>query len=128
MKPTIVKIQYTNYSENAQVNTAKSEKQLLAICKTEDFISYQVIQQGDYQLKNETIKFETSEGEDSFLINANSIREATQAIIVGGTDWEDTKTRMQKVKENGIGYYVTNQGAKHYLEISDFGRFQEVYA
>jgi hypothetical protein len=60
MTKTIVKITYTNYTENVVISSSKKERELLDIKnKDNSFEKYEVINQGDYILKNSKIEMKT---------------------------------------------------------------------
>jgi hypothetical protein len=129
MKNTIVRINYTHYHENVIINNEEREAELLKLAKTDkSFLSFDVWVKGDYVLKNPYIGWVQTEQEDSFLINAKNILNCTEALMLGGMDWEETKKgRFQKVRTNGIGDFITKRGQKIYLVIDDYEKFEKFY-
>lgn len=124
MKNTVVKITYKQYTENVRIESKKQEKELLSIAKSdEDFLKYEVMEQGEYKLENPYLQYENTEGECAVLINAKSLITASKAMVLDESDaTEKGRTRLQVIKENGIGEYITNCGMKFYLVINDLRR------
>jgi len=121
MKNTIVKIAYTNYTENAVISSSKQERELLAIKnKDNDFQSYEVISQGDYILKNSKIEMKTfamgNNDEFEYYQEFEIIGNKVKAIIdTFGEDYRmcfqkvnQTKTKGQWVKVYGERIYFLN--------------------
>jgi len=118
MKNTIVKIAYTNYTENAVISSSKQERELLAIKnKDNDFQSYEVISQGDYILKNSKIEMKTfamgNNDEFEYYQEFEIIGNKVKAII--DTFGEDYRMCFQKVNTTSKGQWVKVYGERIYF-------------
>ena len=118
MKNTIVKITYTNYTENAVISSSKQERELLAIKnKDNDFQSYEVISQGDYILKNSKIEMKTfaigNNDEFEYYQEFEIIGNKVKAII--DTFGEDYRMCFQKVNTTSKGQWVKVYGERIYF-------------
>ena len=115
---TLVKIKYTNYTENAVINNSKKERELLAIKnKDNDFKSYEVIKQGDYILKNSKIEMKTfamgNNDEFEYYQTFEIIGNKVKAII--DTFGEDYRMCFQKINTTSKGQWVNVYGSKIYF-------------
>tara|TARA_R110000772_G_scaffold111831_2_gene215933 strand:+ start:3600 stop:3974 length:375 start_codon:yes stop_codon:yes gene_type:complete len=118
MTNTIVKITYTNYTENVKINNSKKENELLDIKNRDNsFESYEVIKQGDYILKSDKIEMKTFamgnndefQYEQTFEIIGNKVK----AII--DTFGEDYRMCFQKINTTSKGQWVKVYGERIYF-------------
>jgi len=118
MKSTIVKITYTNYTENVNVNSSKIEKELIRIKDIDNsFESYEVLAQGDYKLKNEKIEMRTlamgNNDEFQFDQKFEIIKNKVKAIV--DTFGEDYRMCFQKINTTSKGQWVKVYGERIYF-------------
>jgi hypothetical protein len=119
MTKTIVKITYTNYTENVVISSSKKERELLDIKnKDNSFEKYEVINQGDYILKNSKIEMKTfamgNNDEFEYYQEFEIIGNKVKAII--DTFGENYKMCFQKVNQTKTkGQWVKVYGERIYF-------------
>ena len=118
MTNTIVKITYTNYTENVVISSSKKERELLAIKnKDNSFEKYEVINQGDYILKSDKIEMRTfamgNNDEFQYHQTFEIIGSKVKAVI--DTFGEDYRMCFQKVRTTSKGQWVNVYGSRIYF-------------
>jgi hypothetical protein len=133
---TIIKINFSNYSENEiilDLNSVASLKE--AMSKDSDFISFEIIQEGDDIELVKTMLFNSEEAQEKLIENVKMIHADGQTFLIDvvvradgkikllfdtfGNDWRQS---FQTIKETGKGYFVNLYRARVYFDF-DFPKF-----
>ena len=113
---TIVEVEYTNYTENVTVTNEAQQAELLKLAKQNDFVSYNIVQEGDFdvQLTETRIVTLPMSKDDEYLWDMEfEVKDGKVKII--GDICEAYIPRFQKVKETSKGQYILYFGERVYF-------------